>query len=98
MHLLPLVLIVSTLGVAPIDGRYPQAVEIYSCGFEQGTDRNFDGWPDDWTRRRGPKYPHYLSIQVSQESVPEGQQCLRMTLDGGAAQVQSPPIPIERAA
>jgi hypothetical protein len=73
-------------------------VEIYSSGFEQDTDRNFDGWPDDWTRRRGPGYPHYLAIQESQEPSPEGQQCLRMTLDGGAALVQSPPIPIERAA
>lgn len=98
MHLLPVLLIVSTLGSAPIDARYPQAVEIYACGFERGTDRNFDGWPDDWSRRRGPEYPHYLAIQESQESSPEGQQCLRMTLDGGAALAQSPAIPIERAA
>jgi hypothetical protein len=98
MHLLPVVLIVATLGIAPIDARYPQAVAIYSCGFEQPTDRNYDGWPDEWTRRRGPGYPHYLSLRISQEPSSEGRQCLRMTLDGGAALAQSPPIEIEPAA
>jgi hypothetical protein len=98
MHVLPAFLIVATLGAAPIDARYPQAVEVYSCGFERGTDRNYDGWPDDWTRRRGPGYPHYLQVQISQEPSPEGEQCLRMALDGGAALAQSPVIDIEPAA
>ncbi len=98
MHVLPVFLIVASLGAAPIEQRYPQAVEIYSCGFERGTDRNYDGWPDDWTRRRGPGYPHYLQIHIAQEASPEGQQCLRMALDGGAALAQSPAIEIEPAA
>ena len=69
--------------------------ELYRCGFELASDRDYDGWPDGWVRQRGPGYPHYVRIQESEEPSAEGEQCLRVDLDGGAAAAFSPPIPID---
>lgn len=79
----------ATVGL-PLDGS-----ELYRCGFEQPSDRDYDGWPDGWVRQRGPGFPHYVRIQESEEPSAEGKQCLRVDLDGGAAAAFSPPIPID---
>jgi len=80
---------------APTDVGYAEAV--FSMDFTSQADLNFDGWPDNWTRRRGRGYPEYLEIHItptlSGEDGREG-HCLRIDLDGGAASVYSPPIEI----
>ncbi len=75
-------------------------VSLYDCDFGEAWDKNFDRWPDGWTREISAKYPHYLKIGI----VPleaggdriEGlaPQALRITLDGGAAWLRSPEIPV----
>ena len=65
---------------------------VFACDFEAPCDTNYDGWPDDWTRRRGAGYPQYLQIGIvpHDEQQTPGPHQLRMELDGGAAQVNSP--------
>jgi hypothetical protein len=88
------ILILSATPSAPIDDRAPDAVEVFHCGFEPSSDEDYDAWPDRWTRRRGPDYPTYLPVQISEESSPEGSYCLRTSLNGGAIAVASPAIEI----
>lgn len=88
-------LIVSAVAAAPTGQRYPDAVEIYACGFERDTDPDYDGWPVEWSRRRGPGYPYYLSARIRHEPAPQGEQCFRLEVDGGAVAVQSPTIEID---
>lgn len=78
----------------PLEVRYPEAKEIFHCAFGESWDENFDHWPDRWTRRRGRGYPHYLKIEISDEPSPEGNRCLRIDLDGGAAGLYSPAVEI----
>jgi hypothetical protein len=78
---------------APLEARYPEAVEVFHCAFDPSWDENYDGWPDGWTRRRGRGFPHYVRIAISDEPSPEGGRCLRIDLDGGGAVAYSPPIP-----
>ena len=93
MNLFPTLLILVIAGGAATADR--DGVELYQCGFEQSADRDYDGWPDGWTRQRGPGFPHYVQVQQSQEASAEGRQCLRIDLDGGAAAAYSPPIAID---
>jgi hypothetical protein len=93
--LLPLLtlVIVAINPDAPTEARYPGATEVFHCPFDAAWDRNFDQWPDEWTRYRGAGFPRYVKIQLSEQPTPAGQACLRIDLDGGAAAVYSPPIP-----
>jgi len=91
--LLPL-LIVTLAPTAPIEGRYPEATEVFHCAFGEKWDQNYDAWPDNWTRRRGPNYPRYLPIEIIAETTPVGKHCLRIELDGAGAVAYSPPIPV----
>ncbi len=56
---------------------------MFHCGFEADTDRNFDLWPDGWTRRQGIGYPHFVGVHLQEAPCPEGKSCLRIDLDGG---------------
>ncbi len=90
--LLPLLILASDV---PAQDGYAETV--YSCGFEHDHDRNYDGWPDHWTRQRGRDYPYYLKVGIEPDTVqprPEGNAALRMRLDGGAAIAYSPRIKI----
>ncbi len=80
---------------APSVARYPDAVEVFHCAFDEAADPNFDGWPGGWTRQRGPGYPHYVQIGIASDPSPDGSPCLRVDLNGGSAAVHSPPIAIE---
>jgi hypothetical protein len=73
---------------------YRGAEAIYTTGFEQDADMNFDAWPDEWTRRRSEGYPQYLSIAIADDPAGETSRCLRIELDGGAATIYSAPIEI----
>lgn len=88
--------------------RLADAVEVFSCDFEPKTwDKDYDKWPDLWKRRQGPEYPHYVEIGVSDcEELEDkgdltaarresnGEKCLKIKINGGAAVVESPPIPV----
>lgn len=88
--LLPLLLL-TVLPETPLEVRYPEATKAFHCTFDESWDKNFDGFPDGWSRRRGPGYPHYVSIAISNEQSVVGDRCLRIDLDGGAATAFSPP-------
>jgi len=87
-------LIVAIGPEVPIEDRYPEASEVFHCTFDESWDANFNGWPDRWTRQRGPGYPHYVKIEINQEPSPVGDRCLRIDIDGGAAAAYSPPVEI----
>jgi hypothetical protein len=87
-------LIVTAVAGEPRHQRHPEAVTLFECGFEEDWDKNFDAWPDRWTRRRSPGYPHYLSIKINRQPSAQGKRCLRIGLNGGAATVHSPPIEV----
>lgn len=90
------VVIVATAPAAAIDVRYPGAVTVYECGFEQNADEDFDQWPLGWTRRHGVGFPRYLQIRIHPEASPQGTRALRMELDGGGAVAHSPLVEIDR--
>jgi len=79
----------------PIETRYAGAVPLYSCDFEEASDDDFDGWPQNWVRRRGPGYPHFLQLKIAREPAPQGAYCFKLNLDGAAAAVTSPPQPFD---
>ena len=79
----------------PSQSGLPSTV-IYACDFSDGSDANFDGWPDGWSRRRGPGFPPYLKVGIvpTDPESPRGPRHLQMNLDGGAVQINSPLLPI----
>jgi len=93
MSILYSLLILAIGPLAPTEGRYPEATEIFACHFNPDCDQNFDGWPDGWSRRRSPEYPRYIPIRLFAEATPSGTHSLRIDLDGGAAVAYGPPIP-----
>ena len=95
MHTLSGITIVAALLGTPKVDHYPNATEVYSCSFEEAADANFDRWPDGWTRRRGPRHPTYLKIETVREPSADGERCLRVNLNGGAATVYSPPVEVD---
>ena len=102
MHLasvLSTLLIVAGAAGAPTDSGYPEATDIFRCIFDEQSDTDFDGWPDGWTRRQGPGFPHYVKIEISDDPkdrtpAPREHRPLRIDLDGGGAVAYTAPIPI----
>jgi len=84
--------------------RLPDAVEVFACDFEEKDwDKDYDRWPDLWKRRQGPEYPHYINIGLAEVDTATrrkgshlnlGKKCLKIEINGGAAVVESPPIPV----
>jgi hypothetical protein len=98
-------LIVAIAPAAANDGPPGEAVVVFSTGFEEDADLDFDLWPDGWIRRRGPGYPRYVGMQIvdpaliksaaPQPPAPEGRRVLRVELDGGAAGMSSGQLPFD---
>jgi len=86
-------LILAANPAAPIASRHPEAAQIFSCGFDEAWDSNYDGWPEGWTRKRSPDFPRYLAVRIAQDGADQN-PCLRMELNGGAAAVFSPAIEV----
>jgi hypothetical protein len=87
--------IVSQLGAQGNNGEFgSQAVSLYKCFFEAEADQNYDQWPDNWTRRRGAGYPQYLEIGIQPSPEDANNRCLVVEMNGGAAHVSTPAIPI----
>ncbi|MGI9427299.1 MAG: hypothetical protein ACR2NM_01485 [Bythopirellula sp.] len=87
-------LILTTLAVTASDDRHIDAVEIYSCDFSK--DVNYDRWPDDWQRRRGSEWPHYVDISLQEDQQAVAGRCLTVHCNGGSASVSSPAIAISQ--
>lgn len=64
MHLFTTCLILAALGGATNGSAEPVAAEVYRCDFQSDVDRNYDSWPDGWTRRRDRDYPDYVHIGI----------------------------------
>lgn len=82
---------------APHDDQLPHAVELMRCDFDSATDRNYDGWPDGWTRRRGREFPAFVKIGIQPELTKENEateRYLQMDLSGGSAGVVTPLYPL----
>jgi len=94
MNALLSLLIVAIGPDAPAQGRYPGASQLFHCDFTESSDRDFDGWPDRWTRQQGPGFPHFIKVFISPEPTPAGGHCLRIEMDGGAAGAYTPPVAI----
>ncbi|QDU27612.1 hypothetical protein ETAA8_27000 [Anatilimnocola aggregata] len=77
------------------DANLPHAVQVYRCDFAQEDDRNYDGWPDGWVRRRGKEFPAFLKIGIQPEATgakvaADSERYLQMELSGGSAGVMTP--------
>jgi hypothetical protein len=94
MHVLLTLLIVATQPAAPIEVDHAAADPLFACSFDESWDKDYEGWPDGWTRRRGPGFPRYVKVQISREPTPADDSCLRVDLDGGGAVAYSPAIPV----
>jgi hypothetical protein len=71
----------------------PVAVCRYSFGADQ--DRDFDGIPDGWTRRKGPEFPRYVKAGLDQHLGHTDETSLRIQANGGAAAYYSPFVRID---
>lgn len=90
-----LLVILSAPEAAPIDAP-AEAVDVYHCDFTNAADKNYDGWPDGWSRRRGSGYPLFLPVSIVNTAAKDEppMPALRVQLDGGAASIYSPQIPV----
>jgi hypothetical protein len=64
MHFFTTCLILTALAGTTNGSKEPIASEVYRCDFEADIDRNYDAWPDGWTRRRDRGYPDYVQIGI----------------------------------
>ncbi len=94
MSILLALTIVAFNGGAPMEARYPGATEVFHCPFDASWDKNYDHWPDEWSRRKGRGFPRYVKVEISEEPTPAGERSLRIDVNGGAVALYSPPIPI----
>lgn len=70
------------------------ALEIFTCEFDEVWDRNYDEWPDRWTREISKKYPHYVEMKIAGDDALSEGRCLQIRLDGANARVSCPPISV----
>jgi hypothetical protein len=91
-------LILSAIAASPNEQSAPTAGDVLICDFEEAADRDYDGWPDGWIRRRSRELPEFLQIGIIEEQASAGNSagkrinhCLEIQLDGGGAIVSSTP-------
>lgn len=98
-----LILILTCIAAAPSDVPTVSSGDVLVCDFEEATDRDFDRWPDHWVRQRSRALPEFLNIAIVPDTNPAAAQagdsarmppanhCLQIDLDGGGAELTSPP-------
>jgi hypothetical protein len=68
---------------------------VFECDFGTTTDRNYDGWPDGWTRRHGAGFHDFIKIGIAEDKSDAARgSALVLQMNGGSAEVGSPKIPI----
>lgn len=89
-------ILISILAIsAGADDAPAAAAEIYRGDFEAAMDADYDGWPDDWLRRRVQGGPDFARIQLAPR--PDGKgRALAIALGGGRTEVASPALKIDR--
>jgi hypothetical protein len=91
-------LILSALATTPNNPNAVSAGEALVCDFEEGDDRDYDGWPDRWIRRKSRELPEFLKISIVPEpgstKGADANHCLQVELNGGGAVISSPPCTI----
>lgn len=85
-----------TIVRAALNAWKDESVSIYRNDFEHDSDLNYDGWPDEWSRKTGRGYPQYLKVKIEREEVQGGERNRRLVvhLDGGAAAAFTPEVPV----
>lgn len=78
----------------PADSREVSHEAIFATKFGQESDANYDLWPDYWTRKTSPEYPHYTKIEIVDDPTAENGRSLEIYLDGGGANISTPAVPI----
>ncbi len=94
MAYLSYILILAALALPDRSDRHLDAVEIWSSDFSAAGDVNYDSWPDLWTRREGPQWPHYVKVQLQDDPQAMAQRCLAVELNGANASVSSPAVSV----
>jgi hypothetical protein len=92
-----LILLIVPAATEPSIASAGSKAQVFRCTFDEASDRDYDGWPDGWSRRRGPGYPPYVKAFIAPQPGPSGGRSLRIELDGGAAALYSPPLPVAAA-
>ena len=64
-------------------------------GFEPDGDRDDDDQPDDWSRRKGDGFPHFVRTEIDRTQHRTGEGSLRFDVNGSAAAYYSPPVPVD---
>jgi hypothetical protein len=94
MSSLSSLLILAALAAPASEDRHVDAVEIFACDFGADWDVNYDDWPDLWTRRRSPTWPHYVNIGLADDQHAVAGRCLTVDLNGAGASISSPAITV----
>jgi hypothetical protein len=73
---------------------------VVHYSFEQDDDRDFDGLPDNWTRRTGAGFPAYVETEIDAHcgrphEGETGGKSLQFRVNGGPAILYSPPIAVD---
>jgi hypothetical protein len=84
-----LLIVVSPLAAS---ARNADTIPVFNCTFGDDWDVNYDSWPDRWSRKEGPDFPHYVNIAIQDDDSADNGKCLTIDLDGAGAAVTSPPI------
>src|SRR4051812_16595544 len=86
--------ILAALATAPNNPTVVSAGDALVCDFEEAADRDFDGWPDQWVRKRSRELPEFLKIAIVPEpgssKGADANHCLQVELNGGGAVISSP--------
>jgi len=61
-------IILSAIAAGPSDQGAVTAGDLLNCDFEERTDRDYDGWPDGWTRAHSRELPEFLRVGIVVET------------------------------
>lgn len=74
---------------------FGNAMPLKHFSFENEDDLDYDRQPDDWTRRRGPGFPHFIEASIDRTVAAVGRSSLCFHANGGGAVYYSPLIRVE---
>ncbi|GAB4153707.1 MAG: hypothetical protein Tsb009_30160 [Planctomycetaceae bacterium] len=77
------------------DNPFARSSEVIRFSFEREEDRDFDGAPDNWTRRKGLDFPVYVKSEITRKISQHGKQSLEFDVNGGRAIYYSAPVRID---
>ncbi len=75
---------------AELDDPFTGAIQVFRFSFETNQDLDYDRRPDDWIRRIGRDFPHYIPVEIDREQGKDGGQSLYFEANGGPAILYSP--------